>query len=121
VFATAVAALAWSSGMLPVAQGASPTPARAPRVVRRTPASGDVVRGVLSVRYSDGRGGTGIDPRRTTIAVNGIDISRRARITPFTLQVRASALPVGALRVSVRVRDRAGHATVTEWTVTGTG
>jgi hypothetical protein len=90
-------------------------------VVRRTPASGDPVRGVLSVRYVDERGGTGIDPRRTTISVNGRDITRRARVTPFTLQVRPSVLPAGPLTVSLRVRDRAGHATTSQWSVIGTG
>ncbi|MBU6363041.1 MAG: terpene cyclase/mutase family protein [Acidobacteria bacterium] len=121
VFSTAVAALAWSRGLLPVAPGTARTPDRAPRVVRRTPATGDVVRGVLSVRYVDERGGTGIDPLRTTVSVNGADITRSARITPFTLQLRQSALPVGSLAVSVMVRDRAGHGTRSEWTVVGTG
>jgi hypothetical protein len=121
VFATAVAALAWSRGLLPVAPGTARTPDRAPRVVRRTPATGDVVRGVLSVRYIDERGGTGIDPARTTVSVNGADITRSARITPFTLQLRQAALPAGTLAVSVVVRDRAGHATRSEWTVVGSG
>ena len=121
VFATAVAALAWSRGLLPVAPGTARTPDRAPRVVRRTPATGDVVRGVLSVRYVDERGGTGIDPARTTVSVNGADITRSARITPFTLQLRQAVLPAGTLAVSVVVRDRAGHATRSEWTVVGSG
>ena len=121
VFATSVAALAFSRGLLPVAPGTARTPDRAPRVVRRSPATGDVVRGVLSVRYVDERGGTGIDPARTTIAVGGADITRLARITPFTLQVRQSSLPRGTLAVSVVVRDRAGHATRSEWTVVGSG
>lgn len=117
VFATAMAALAWSPAVLPAGPGSLAAPSRAPRVVRRTPASGDSVRGVLSLRYLDERGGTGVDPRRTTISVNGADITRRARITPFTLQVRQSALPKGILDVSVRVRDRAGHVTVAQWNV----
>ena len=121
VFATAVAALAWSGRVLPVDPGRQATPDRTPRVVRRTPASGDVVRGVFSVRYVDERGGTGVDPARTTIRVNGRDVTRHARITPFTLQVRPSALPPGPLAISVRVRDRAGHAAVAEWSVVGPG
>jgi hypothetical protein len=121
VFATAVAALAWSGRALPVAPGARQGPARAPRVLRRTPATGDAVTGVLSVRYADGRGGTGIDPRRTTVTVNGRDLSRRARITPFTLQLRPSALPAGVLDVVVRIRDRAGHATTSRWSVVNSG
>ena len=80
-----------------------------------------MVRGVLSVRYVDERGGTGIDPARTTVSVNGTDITRQARITPFTLQVRAGVLPVGTLAMSVLVRDRAGHATRSEWSVVGNG
>lgn len=121
VFATAAAALAWSGKVLPVVPGTRATPVRAPRVVRRTPASGDVVRGVLSVRYLDEAGGTGIDARRTTISVNGTDITRRARVTPFTLQVRPSALPAGPLAVVVRVRDRAGHVSTSSWNLAGTG
>lgn len=121
VFATAIAALAWSRGLLPVGPGRRLTPDRAPRVVRRSPAAGDAVRGVLAVRYVDERGGTGIDPTRTTITVNGRNITRRARITPFTLQVRASVLPAGTLGIAVLVRDRAGHATRAEWTVVRTG
>lgn len=121
VFATAVTALALSRGVLPVAPGGTPTPYRAPRVVRRTPATGDAVRGVLSVRYVDERGGTGVDPSRTRITVNGADVTRRARVTPFTLQVRESVLPIGNLAVSVTVRDRAGHATTSQWAVTRPG
>jgi hypothetical protein len=121
VFATAVTALALSRGVLPVAPGTAATPDRAPRVVRRTPAGGDVVRGVLSVRYVDERGGTGIDPSRTRISVNGVDLTRRARVTPFTLQVRQAALPTGNLAVSVTVRDRAGHSSISQWTVSSPG
>jgi len=121
VFSTAIAALAWSRGLLPVAPGTRRTPDRAPRVVRRTPASGDVVRGVLSVRYVDERGGTGVDPARTTVWANGANITARARITPFTLQVRPGALPRGAVSMEVRVRDRAGHVTTSRWPVTVTG
>jgi hypothetical protein len=121
VFATSVAALAWSPAVLPVTPGPVATRNRAPRVVRRTPASGDLVRGVLSVRYVDERGGTGIDRKRTTIAVNGRDITRRARVTPFTLQVRPSVLPRVPFTVSVRVRDRAGHVTTSAWSLAGTG
>jgi hypothetical protein len=76
---------------------------------------------VFSVRYVDERGGTGIDPSRTTIVVNGRDLTRRARITPFTLQVRPSVLPRGSLAVTLRVRDRAGHSTETSWSVVGAG
>lgn len=121
VFATAISALAWSRGLLPVVPGARATPDRAPRVVRRTPADGDIVRGVLSVRYLDEPGGTGIDPSRTAITANGVDITRRARITPFTLQVRPQALPRGTVAVALRVRDRAGHLTLSEWTVSANG
>lgn len=121
VFSTAVSALAWSQGLLPVSPGTRATPDRAPRVVRRTPATGDMVRGVLSVRYVDERGGTGVDPARTTVSANGVDITRRARITPFTLQVRPQALPAGMVTVAVRVRDRAGHMTLSEWTVSASG
>lgn len=121
VFSTAMAALAWSRGILPVAPGPARTPDRAPRVVRRTPASGDLVRGVLSVRYVDERGGTGVDPARTTITANGRDITRRARITPFTLQVRPQALPRGSVALVLRVRDRAGHVTTSQWSVVASG
>lgn len=121
VFSTAMAALAWSRGILPVAPGAARTPDRAPRVIRRTPASGDLVRGVLSVRYVDERGGTGVDPARTTLTANGRDITRRARITPFTLQVRPQVLPRGSVALVLRVRDRAGHVTTSQWSVVASG
>lgn len=121
VFSTAMAALAWSRGVLPVAPGTARTPYRAPRVVRRTPASGDLVRGVLSVRYVDERGGTGVDPARTTLTANGRDITRRVRITPFTLQVRPQVLPRGPVALVLRVRDRAGHVTTSQWSVVASG
>lgn len=121
VFSTALAALAWSRAVLPVAPGVARTPDRAPRVIRRTPSSGDLVRGVLSVRYVDERGGTGVDPARTTITANGRNITRRARITPFTLQVRPRALPRGVVTLVLRVRDRAGHATTSQWSVISSG
>ncbi|MDA3005883.1 MAG: hypothetical protein O3B97_04415, partial [Actinomycetota bacterium] len=113
--------LAWSRGVLPVAPGTARTPYRAPRVVRRTPASGDLVRGVLSVRYVDERGGTGVDPARTTLTANGRDITRRVRITPFTLQVRPQVLPRGPVALVLRVRDRAGHVTTSQWSVVASG
>jgi hypothetical protein len=55
------------------------------------------------------------------VTVNGRDLSRRARITPFTLQLRPSALPAGVLDVVVRIRDRAGHATTSRWSVVNSG
>ncbi len=119
VFATALAALAWGGHTLPVAPGGVQTPARGPRIVARTPANGDVVRGTLSVRYLDEPGGTGIDPRGSTISVNGVDMTKRARVTPHTLQIRASRLPGGSLAVHVRVRDLAGHSMTADWLVQG--
>ena len=87
-----VAAMALGGRALPVTPGRIIAPGRAPRIVRRAPADGDVVRGVLSVQYADESGGTGIDPAQTSITVNGVDYTKRARITPYTLQIRASAL-----------------------------
>jgi hypothetical protein len=121
IFATAVAAMAFAGRPLPVAPGRIIASSRAPRIVRRTPADGDVVRGVLSVQYADERGGTGIDPAATAISINGVDFTRRARITPYTMQIRASALPRGTLTVRARVRDRAGHTTTATWSVVGAG
>lgn len=121
LFATSLAALAWSGRTLPTIPRGRRVPGRAPRIVARTPADRDVVRGVLSIRYSDETGGTGIDPARTTITVNGVDMTRRARITPYTLQIRASALPKGTLALQARVRDRAGHSITADWSVIGAG
>jgi len=121
LFSTAVAVMALSGRALPVAPGRIIAPARAPRIVRRAPANGDVVRGVLSLQYVDEPGGTGIDPAQTRITVNGTDYTTRARITPYTLQIRASALPRGTLTLHARVRDRAGHATTANWSVVGAG
>jgi hypothetical protein len=53
--------------------------------------------------------------------VNGVDMTRRARITPSTLQIRASALPKGTLALQARVRDRAGHSITADWSVIGAG
>lgn len=119
LFATSLAVLAWSGRTLPVAPGARPTMDRVPTITRRTPSSGDTVRGVLSVHYRDELGGTGIDPGGVRLWLNGINWTSRARITPYTLQVRASRLPAGALGVKVRVRDLAGNTRVMEWSVTG--
>jgi len=121
LFATSLAALAWGGRTIPTSPRGRHVPGRAPRIVARTPADHDVVRGVLSIRYSDERGGTGIDPARTTITVNGVDMTRRARITPYTLQIRASALPMGTLALHALVRDRAGHSTTADWSVVGAG
>jgi hypothetical protein len=121
IFSTAVAAMALGGRALPVAAGRIIAPVRAPRIVRRAPANGDVVRGVLSVQYTDEAGGTGIDAAQTRVIVNGADYTGRARITPYTLQIRAAALPRGALNVRLRVRDRAGHATTATWSVVGAG
>jgi hypothetical protein len=121
IFSTAVAAMALGGRALPVAAGRIIAPVRAPRIVRRAPANGDVVRGVLSVQYTDEAGGTGIDPRQTRVTVNGVDYTSRARITPYTLQIRAAALPRGTLNLRIRVRDRAGHVTTAVWSVVGAG
>lgn len=121
LFSTATAVLAWAGRPLPVAPGRLIASGRAPRIVARTPADGDTVRGVLSIRYVDESGGTGIDPAATSITVNGVDLTRRARITPYTLQIRSSLLPLGTLAIRARVRDRAGHSTTADWSVVGGG
>jgi hypothetical protein len=121
IFSTAVAAMALGGRALPVAAGRIIAPVRAPRIVRRAPANGDVVRGVLSVQYTDEAGGTGIDAAQTRITVNGVDYTARARITPYTLQIRAAVLPRGTLKLHATVRDRAGHATTADWSVVGAG
>lgn len=121
LFSTATAVLAWAGRPLPVGPGRLIAAGRGPRIVARTPADGDTVRGVLSIRYVDEPGGTGIDPAATSITVNGVDLTRRARITPYTLQIRSSLLPRGTLSVRARVRDRAGHSTTADWSVIGGG
>ena len=121
LFSTATAVLAWAGRPLPVSPGRIIAKGRAPRIVARTPADGDTVRGVLSIRYLDESGGTGIDPARTSLTINGVDMTARACITPYTLQIRSSLLPVGTLTVQARVRDRAGHSTTASWSVVGGG
>lgn len=121
LFATSLAVLAWSGRTLPVAPGGRSTVDRAPAITRRTPATGDMVRAVLSMGYRDEPGGTGIDPAGVRIWLNGIDATARARITPFTLQVPASRLPAGPLAVTVRVRDLAGNTRTVRWSVIGPG
>jgi hypothetical protein len=91
----------------------------APEVGAVSPADGTRVseRGNTPVgaRYSDGRGGSGIDPASVRLRIGGRDVTRDARVTDDEVQYRAD-LPPGRYTADLRLADRAGNVTTKAWT-----
>ncbi|MCU0308658.1 MAG: hypothetical protein MUE51_13000 [Thermoleophilia bacterium] len=116
---TAQAGLALAGARLPVRPPAALTRRDpAPRVLGREPAGGDRVGVALIVRFSDGPG-AGVDPARVRVLLGGADLTAQARITPFSLQLPAAAVPPGPVEVTLTLADRAGNGRVSRWTVVG--
>jgi hypothetical protein len=116
--ATCAAVLALRGRPLPVLRpGRGTPPDRAPRVVRREPAPGDLPGRVVTVSYRDDPGGTGVDPRRVRLTVGGRDLTRVASISALSLQVPGAAVGPLPAPVVLRLADRAGNARVVRWTI----
>lgn len=118
VFVTAVGALAFGDTPLPVAQpGRAVRRDRAPRVVARTPAAGRPRGALVTVRYRDAPSGTGVDAGRVRLRADGVDVTRFARISEFSLQIPGAVLGAGASRLELTLPDRAGNTRVETWGV----
>lgn len=95
----------------------APRADRAPVVVRRAPAPGAAPGPLVLVVFRDDPGGTGVDPRRVRVASDGRDVTDRALVTPFGLQLPAAVLGRLPARVVLRLVDRAGNARVVRWVI----
>jgi len=74
----------------------------------------------ITVSYADA--GSGIDPTRTRIFVNGNDVTSQATVTPGYLSLPlANNLAPGVYHFRVMVYDRAGNVTDKSWDITATG
>lgn len=115
---TATAVMAWRGRPLPLAAAvlAAP-PVRTPHLVRRDPAPGDAPRDLVSVVYADDSGGTGVDPAGVRLRAGTRDVTARARISAFSLQIPAAALGPLPTVLHLRVPDRAGNVLAVEWRV----
>jgi hypothetical protein len=120
VWVAAQVALALSGRSLPIMGPRAGSPVdRVPLVVAHDPADGEPVAGPLIVRYRDDAGGTGVDPASVRIRVRGRDRTALATVSPFGLQLPASAVPRGRAMIEVTVADRAGNRRTVRWSVVG--
>jgi hypothetical protein len=89
----------------------------APRVTQVTPANGTRVdergRTFIQARLSDQ--GTGVDPASVRLIVDGLDVTRNARITADAVGYREE-LGRGQHRAELVVRDHAGNLHRSAWT-----
>jgi hypothetical protein len=69
---------------------------------------------MVGAAYSD-PGGSGIDPAKVTIRINGVDFTRSAIINDQSCSVRVDRLPAGPVTVRIALRDRAGNAGLAQW------
>ena len=91
---------------------------RRPVVVGRTPAAGSPFDGRLIIRVRDDRGGTGVDPKGVRLRVSGVDVTARARINGFAIEIEG--LPTSteeATPVELDLSDRAGNQRRLAWTL----
>lgn len=90
---------------------------RPPQVTDVTPNHGERVDGDrrerISARFHDD--GSGVDPASVRLRVNGVDVTRDARISEDQVRYRDN-LPRGRHTAELLVRDHAGNATRTAWT-----
>lgn len=122
VWATSQAALAFSGTYIPHRRRvARPVPARAPRVVARLPQGGRPLTGPLLVRYADDAGGTGVDPRSVRLFVDGRDLTGRAAVTPYRLELPRPLVPAGRPTIRLSLADRAGNGRSVQWSIVAPG
>lgn len=90
---------------------------QAPRVTQLAPSDGARVaergRTFIQARLSDD--GSGVDPASVRLLVDGLDVTRNARITADEIGYREE-LGRGRHSAELVVRDRAGNVTRTAWT-----
>jgi len=120
LLAQALATIALARRPLPfVSRGRRRVVRHEPRVLAREPAPRGRVTGPLIVQYRDDHTGTGIDPARVRLRVDGRNLTLFARVTPFSLQLPARFVPPGAQRVRLDLVDQAGNRSRAIWTVLG--
>ncbi len=116
---SAVAAVAAARRFLPMRPTRQPREIdHRPAVVGRTPAAGSDFEGRLIVRMRDNRGGTGVDPRSIRLRLNGLDVTSRARVSAFAVEI--SGLRVSTqdpIRVELDLADRAGNGRRLAWSL----
>jgi hypothetical protein len=90
---------------------------RAPQISDLTPGNGQRVdergRTLINARLSDV--GSGIDAASVRLVVDGLDVTRNARVTEDAIAYR-ERLGHGPHRAELVVRDRAGNTSRTAWT-----
>ena len=89
----------------------------APQIVNVTPGNGERVdergRTFINARLSDDR--SGVDPASVRLVVDGLDVTRNARVTDDAIAYR-ERLGRGHHRAELVVSDRAGNVSRTAWT-----
>lgn len=92
--------------------------ATGPVVANPTPAADTFLDGgstpVISASWSDGV--SGVDPARTTLSLDGVDVTRQAAVTADGIALRLQVpLADGTHSIIVSVADRAGNMTTSTW------
>jgi hypothetical protein len=89
---------------------------RAPQITHLSPGNGDRVdergRTLINARLADE--GSGVDPASVRLVVDGLDVTRNARVTEDAIAYR-ERLGNGQHRAELVVRDRAGNVSRTAW------
>jgi hypothetical protein len=91
----------------------------APQIVQRFPEKGQTVyttRPNILLAFNDT--GSGIDPARSRLLVNGQNVTARVSITDTTLAYSPPEALVGRVQVRVILADKAGNVTEEEYTFT---
>jgi len=84
-----------------------------PRILRRTPGVGEVVKTLASgivIAVGD-PGGTGVDAKTSRLLVNGEDVTERATWTSTAIGYVPSPALTGQVNVQLLLTDRAGNVT----------
>lgn len=99
-----------------LAMGAAARDKQAPRITRLTPANGGRVdehgRTFIQAKLDDK--GSGVDARSVRLIVDGLDVTRDARVTEDDVAYR-ERLGRGTHRAELVVRDHAGNVNRTSW------
>lgn len=94
--------------------------AAAPLITGRFPQPGTVVENMrpnIVITFSDQ--GSGVNAQRTTLTVNGQDVTANATVAETAISYTPPAnLPQGAVTVRAVIRDRAGNQTADQWAFT---
>ena len=91
-----------------------------PIITEYSPTGESGSRTIISASFTD-EGGSGIDPSRLKIVVDGVDLTSQADVTANGVSVEVSNLAAGEHWVVIGVQDGDGNTAMAEWSFRSTG